>query len=144
MERRFDKEQTNFCFLSNCCSGNAFFIFLTTFSALQNICGKETGPLQISKAIKEKRRKEKIKQILNHRVNGEGFILTSGRIWKAIVLRHFNKVYRGELTVDDLVDILEIRYGVKYAQKRTLVKYPIEETLKYIAKVSNVQLRLPP
>lgn len=121
-----------------------FFYFVGGLDGIVNINERERDTLQLTSTIREKRRKEKVNCILNHRVDGESFIATSGRIWKAIVLRHFNQVYRGELTVDELVDILEKRYGVKYVQKRSLVKYPIQETLKYIAKISKIELKLPP
>lgn len=84
---------------------------------------------------KEKRRKQ-VEKILNHQVKGEVYIITPGRLWKAIVLKYFNKVQRGELSVKELVKLLETKYGVKYAQKHNLVRYPIEDCLKYIAKVS--------
>lgn len=91
---------------------------------------------------KTDKKQEKIEKILNHPVQGEAYILTQGRIWKAIVLRYFNKINKGELTIDELVQQLESRYGVKYAQKHSLVRFPVEECLRYISKISNTPLNL--
>lgn len=88
---------------------------------------------------KQKKRKEMLVTILNHQVQGEAFILTEGIIWKSIVLNHFNKVKRGEITVEQLVVILEQKYNVKYTQKHSLVKYPIQEMINYIAKVTKTR-----
>lgn len=88
------------------------------------------------------KKQELIEKILSHPVQGEVYIITQGRIWKSVVLRHFNKVHKGELTVDDLVQQLESRYGVKYAQKHSLVRYPVAECLRYISKISNTPLEL--
>ncbi|WP_282156329.1 hypothetical protein [Cytobacillus gottheilii] len=90
----------------------------------------------------EERKIKLIEQILNHSVYGEAYIVTTPRKWKMIVLNHFNKVQRGDLIVSDLMDILEDKYSVVYSQKRSLVRYPIEECLKYIAKVANKPLEL--
>ncbi|MFT9497790.1 MULTISPECIES: hypothetical protein [Bacillota] len=93
------------------------------------------------RVVEEKKRKL-IEKILNHPVQGEVYILTQGRIWKALVLKHFSKVQKGEITILELVEILEKRYAVKYTQKYSLIQYPIEECLKYIAKVANKPLEL--
>ncbi|MEG6533258.1 MULTISPECIES: hypothetical protein [Bacillati] len=85
---------------------------------------------------KQMKRRKLLKQILNHQVQGEAFIITEGMTWKSIVLNHFNKVQRGELTIEQLVVLLEKRYNVKYAQKHSLVRYPIQEMIDYIAKVT--------
>jgi hypothetical protein len=60
--------------------------------------------------------------------------------WNALVLRYFNKVKRGELSIVELVTLLETKGGVKYQQKHSLVRYPIEELIHYIAKLSNQNL----
>ncbi|KZE67969.1 hypothetical protein AWM68_17505 [Fictibacillus phosphorivorans] len=84
----------------------------------------------------EKRKLKMIEDILNHPVPGEVYIETSGRIWKELVLRHFNKLERKELTLMELVKWLETKESVKYSQKYELVKYPIIECIKYISKVT--------
>lgn len=90
--------------------------------------------------FKQARRKKLLNQILNHQVQGEAFILTDAITWKGIVLKHFKKIQSGQMTVEELVVQLETKYGVKYTQKHSLVKYPIEEFLKYIAKVTKQPL----
>jgi len=87
-------------------------------------------------------RKEMMDKIIQHTVQGEVYILTPGRVWKSLVINHFNKVKRGELTVDELIIKLE-NSGVKYGQKHHLVKYPVTECLKYISKVTKQSLELP-
>ena len=91
----------------------------------------------------DKDKKQKlINRIINHQVQGEAYIITTGHIWKSMVLKQFNKVQRGEMSVLDLVNWLEIKGGVKFAQKHQLVRYPVEECLKYIAKISKKNLNL--
>jgi hypothetical protein len=92
------------------------------------------------KVLGQEKKREKIEKILNHTVQGEVYIRTQGRTWKMIVLNHFNKIQKGEITIMDLVHILETKYAVIYTQKHSLVRYPIEECLNYIAKVSNKTL----
>lgn len=87
-------------------------------------------------------RKAMVEKIINHSVQGEVYILSPGRVWKSLVLNHFNKVKRGELSVNELVIHLE-KCGVKYAQKHHLVKYPVIECLMYISKVTKQSLLLP-
>jgi hypothetical protein len=95
------------------------------------------------KVLDKEKKKKKIEQILNHTVQGEVYILTQGRTWKLIVLNHFNnKFQKGEMTLIELVQLLETKYSVKYTQKHSLVKYPIEECLQYIARISNKTLEL--
>jgi hypothetical protein len=89
----------------------------------------------------EKEKTQKLtEKVLNHQVQGEVYILTQGRIWKAIVLRYFNKVQRKEMTVMELVQILETKFAVKYTQKHSLIRYPVEACLKFIAKIANKPL----
>lgn len=91
----------------------------------------------LEKLYVDKKKKDLIEKILNHRVQGEGYITTSGRVWKALVLKHFNKIHCGELTLDALVFLLELKEGVIYSENRNLVKYPIQECLIYISKICN-------
>jgi hypothetical protein len=94
------------------------------------------------KVIDKEKKREKIEKIMNHTVQGEVYILTQGRTWKMIVLNHFNRIQKGEMTLMELVQILESKYSVKYTQRHSLVRYPIEECLQYIAKISNKTLEL--
>lgn len=87
-------------------------------------------------------RREMIEKIINHSVSGEVYILTPGRVWKSLVLKHFNKIKRGELSVDELLVFLESKCGVKYGQKHHLVKYPISEFLLYISKTTKQTIEL--
>lgn len=85
--------------------------------------------------VLKKRKKEKIEKVLNHSIPGEGYILTPARTWKLIVLYYFNKVHRQELSVDNLLRLLK-EHGVQFGQKDSLVRYPVQECLRYIAKIS--------
>lgn len=96
--------------------------------------------IMLDKESQKEKRKKLINQVLNHNVPGEVFILTKAYIWKPIVLNHFNKIQRGEMTITQLMEVLEKKYGVKYGQKHSLVRYPIEEYLKYIAKIAKTSL----
>ncbi|MFC0273616.1 hypothetical protein ACFFIX_19680 [Metabacillus herbersteinensis] len=89
----------------------------------------------------EKRRNEKIESVLNHQVQGESFIQSPSREWKKIVLNHFNKIYRNELSLAELLTVLKTR-GIIFSQKESLVQYPIKECLEYIAKVSKIEIKL--
>lgn len=93
------------------------------------------------KELEIKRRKEKIEQILNHKVEGEGFINAAPSIWKKIILLHFNKVSRGEMTVEQLISLLESK-GVTFNQSKQLIRFPVIHCLEYIAKISKTKLEL--
>ncbi|QCJ45583.1 hypothetical protein FAY30_27010 (plasmid) [Bacillus sp. S3] len=80
--------------------------------------------------------------ILNRQFQGEVYIMTSGIIWKSLVLKNFNKIKRGELSLDELVLQLELKGGVKYAQKHSIVGYPIQECLHFIAKVTKQTIEI--
>lgn len=92
--------------------------------------------------LDEKKRREMTESILKRHFQGEVYILTPGKIWKTLVLRYFNKVKRGELSVEQLVILLESKGGVRYAQKHSLVRYPIEECLSFIAKITKQTLEI--
>lgn len=89
--------------------------------------------------LNDKRKREKIEKILNHSVTGEGYILTAPRIWKEIVLRNFNRVQRNELSIGEVIDLLESE-GVRFNQSKALIFYPVNECLQYIATVANISL----
>lgn len=87
-------------------------------------------------------RREMIEKIITHSVSGEVYILTPGRVWKSLVLKYFNKVKGGELSVDELIIQLENKCGVKYGQKHHLVKYPVTECLIYISKITKQSIEI--
>lgn len=89
---------------------------------------------------RDTKKREKVEKILNHQVQGEVYIQTPGRIWKALVLKNFNKFQSGELGIMELIEYLETKGGVKFNQKHSIVRYPIEECLQYIAKIANKPL----
>lgn len=86
-----------------------------------------------SESIEKRKRQQLLQKILNRQVTGEAYITTSATVWKSITLKHFNKIMRKEMTVPQLLDLLE-RKGVVFNQKREIIVYPIREFLMYIAK----------
>jgi hypothetical protein len=86
-----------------------------------------------------KKQQELIDKILLHRVDGESYISTDGRIWKWILLTRFLEIHRGEMTVEKLLTVLQ-QQGVRFNQSIQLVEYPVRNCLHYIAKVTNKQL----
>ncbi|RHW36060.1 hypothetical protein D1B31_18450 [Neobacillus notoginsengisoli] len=91
---------------------------------------------------KESKRQKITEAIFNRQYQGEVYILTPGRVWKSLVIKHFNKVKRGELSLDELVLLLETKGGVKFAQKHSLVRYPIKECLYFIAKMTKQDIEV--
>lgn len=90
----------------------------------------------IDEYIKQKKKKEMIEKILNHSVNGESYFKTPAKIWKAVVLRKFNAVYKNEISVHDLIEILK-KEGIEFTQNDKFIYYPVNELLVYIGKLSN-------
>ncbi|MCM3092202.1 MULTISPECIES: hypothetical protein [unclassified Cytobacillus] len=88
------------------------------------------------KKREEEQKKRLVEKVLSYQYQGEVYILTHGRIWKSLVLKYFKKVDSGELSIEQLLQLLEEKGGVKYGQSYKLVRYPIEECLNYIAKLS--------
>lgn len=82
---------------------------------------KEGVALTNKELVERKKRQETLRNIINHRVIGEGYITTSASVWKSIVLKYFNKVYRNEMNVSHIMEILE-RQGVVFNQQRELIK----------------------
>lgn len=81
---------------------------------------------------------EKMERILNHSYPGEGYINGPPIVWKKLVLYHFNKVKRDEITLSELLQKLQ-QSGVTFNQSDSLVKYPVIKCLEYIAKTSKVE-----
>lgn len=77
-----------------------------------------------------------IESVLNKKVYGESYLEGD---WKNIVLRHFNKIYANEMTVSELVQLLP-RYGVQFKQNQKLIKYPIQELLEFIGRLSKKEI----
>ncbi|MBE7122942.1 hypothetical protein CN931_14485 [Bacillus sp. AFS054943] len=94
---------------------------------------------QVEKALKEKKRQQKFDMVFNHSVQGEGYILSPSHKWKTIVLQNFNKIQRNEMTVEQLVDLLE-KEGVEFTQHKSLINFPVLECLNYIAKISGTKI----
>lgn len=90
----------------------------------------------------ERVRNQKIESILNKRVEGEAFIETPPYEWKLLLIRYFNRFQRKEISIDQLLIKLKDD-GVVFLQKDSLVKYPVIECLKQIAKVSKKEIELP-
>ncbi|MCM3441428.1 hypothetical protein AB3Z07_28330 (plasmid) [Metabacillus halosaccharovorans] len=86
-----------------------------------------------------KKKAEKRELILNHQVDGEAYILSSTYKWKNIVLINFKKIKREEMTLEQIIKKLR-EEGIEFSQSDKLVKYPVIECLKFIAKISKVDL----
>lgn len=92
--------------------------------------------LTFEKKRDEDQRKKLVEKVLSHQYQGEVYMLTLGRIWKSLVLKYYKKVDKGEISIEQLVLLLEKKGGVKYGQSYKLVRYPIEECLNYIDKLA--------
>ncbi|MCU1808265.1 hypothetical protein NVV31_23115 [Cytobacillus firmus] len=92
--------------------------------------------LTFEKKRDEDQRKKLVDKVLSHQYQGEVYILTPGRIWKSLVLKYYQKVDKGEISIEQLVLLLEEKGGVKYGQSYKLVRYPIEECWNYIDKLA--------
>lgn len=86
-----------------------------------------------------KERNKKTELILSYQVTGEAYISTDSREWKRIVLNHFNRIQRCDITLNQLLNIMKNK-GVVFSQHDSLVKYPVKECLEFIAKVSDSTL----
>lgn len=96
---------------------------------------------QMERHLQKKRKQEKLDMIYNHAVQGEGYFQSPSSYWKNIVVQHFNRIQRKEMTVEQLVNFLE-KEEIKFSQPKSLIQYPVVECLKYIAKVSGENLEL--
>ncbi|WP_324664701.1 hypothetical protein [Bacillus cereus] len=83
--------------------------------------------------IEEKQKRELLEMIFNRPIKGEGYIHGSSYKWKQIVFQHYNKIKRKEITIEELIKILQ-KEGVHFSQPSSLVTYPIIEFIKHIAK----------
>ena len=90
---------------------------------------------------KMKERAKKTELILSYQVTGEAYIATDSSEWKHIVLNHFNRVQRGDNTLNQLLSIMKHK-GVVFSQHDSLVKYPVKECLEYIAKITDSTLEM--
>lgn len=105
-------------------------------------CVNMGGYTMLSKeSVEKKKRQETLQKILNHQVVGEIYISTSPSVWKSLTLKYFNKIYRKEMDIIELMDTLE-KQGIIFNQKRTLVIYPIREYLYYIAKETKKEIKI--
>ncbi|WP_426981338.1 hypothetical protein [Bacillus pseudomycoides] len=86
------------------------------------------------KHIKEKRRKEKIEKIFNHRIKGDSYFQCSSDVWKHIAFENYNKIKRKEMNIEQLIMLMK-KEGIHFTQHQPLIKYPIIDFLKYIAKI---------
>ncbi|MFD1736105.1 hypothetical protein ACFSCX_05955 [Bacillus salitolerans] len=90
------------------------------------------------KRIKREKMKERI---LHHHVEGESYIKGSPLVWKELVLTHFNKIKRKEMTFQELITLLK-KNGIEFAQNESLVHYPLKSYLHYIAKETKSELEI--
>lgn len=95
----------------------------------------------LEKQLEEKKRQQKMDRIFNHAVNGEAYFHSPSYKWKSIVLQHFNKIQRKEMSIEQLVSLLE-KEGIQFAQSKSLIRYPVIDCLKHIAKISGSNLDL--
>ncbi|MFF1994377.1 hypothetical protein ACFVWC_24575 [Bacillus mycoides] len=55
---------------------------------------------QMERDLQKKRKQEKLDMIYNHAVQGEGYFQSPSYYWKGIVVQHFNRIQRKEMTVE--------------------------------------------
>ncbi|EJR95119.1 MULTISPECIES: hypothetical protein [Bacillus cereus group] len=84
--------------------------------------------------LKEKHRREKLEQIFNRTIKGESYFQCDSFRWKNIVFKHYNKIKRKEMSIEQLVSIIQ-KEGIAFTQHPSLITYPIIDFIKYIAKI---------
>ncbi|KAA0806748.1 hypothetical protein [Bacillus sp. AY2-1] len=83
--------------------------------------------------VGETKRREKLEMIFNYPVKGETYFHGPSYKWKQVVFQHYSKIIQKEMTVEELIIILQ-RENVHFTQSSSLVTYPIIEFIKLIAK----------
>lgn len=84
--------------------------------------------------FREKQRREKMENIFNKPIRGESYFLCSSFKWKNIVFQQYNKIKQQELSIEQLISLLE-RKEISFGQNRTLIHYPIVAFLEHIATI---------
>ncbi|MEC5240683.1 hypothetical protein [Bacillus mycoides] len=84
--------------------------------------------------MKEKQRREKIEIIFSHTVKGESYFHGSSYKWKNIVYQNYNRIQQKELEIEQIISEIE-KEGIRFAQHRSLIHYPVIDFVNYIAKV---------
>ncbi|MGX1266631.1 hypothetical protein RKD55_004575 [Rossellomorea marisflavi] len=82
-------------------------------------------------------RQEKIDKVLQHQVERE-FMLDHPTLWKKVVLLHFNQIYRKEIGMRELIQLMKEKGVSSERFSDTLWKYPITELLEFIADLSGI------
>ncbi|MDR4329271.1 hypothetical protein [Bacillus pseudomycoides] len=83
--------------------------------------------------LKEKHRREKLEQIFNRIIKGQSYFQCSSFQWKSIVFKHYNKIKRKEMSIEQLILIIQ-KEGIQFTQHPSLIQYPIIDFLNHIAK----------
>ncbi|UAL49826.1 hypothetical protein K7887_22160 (plasmid) [Sutcliffiella horikoshii] len=97
--------------------------------------------ITLEKRMENDKKNEKIERIINHTYVGEGYINGSQKVWKKVVLYHFNQVARKQISITALIERLK-EVGITFNQDEKLVRYPVIDCLEYIAKISKINLDL--
>lgn len=71
---------------------------------LQN---NQKGCFYYEKYNRRKTKTELLEIIFNRPIKGEGYIHGSSYKWKQIVFQHYNKIKRKEITIEELIKILQ-------------------------------------
>lgn len=82
-------------------------------------------------------RNTKIHQVLTHKTSHDD-MFDDPNSWKKVVLLHFNQIYRKEIGMQELVQILQENGVSSTTFSDTLWKYPIRELLEFIAIISDI------
>ncbi|OOZ79380.1 hypothetical protein BHL35_15490 [Bacillus cereus] len=85
--------------------------------------------------VGETKRREKLEVIFNYPIKGETYFHGPSYKWKQVVFQHYSKIKQKEMTVEELIIILQ-KEDVHFTQSSSLVTYPIIEFIKHIAKNS--------
>ncbi|MED4653507.1 hypothetical protein [Bacillus pseudomycoides] len=91
--------------------------------------------------MKEKHRKEKLAKIFNRSINGECYFQCPPSYWKNIVFKHYNKIKRKEMNIEQLILLIQ-KEGIRFTQHPSLMTYPLTDFVKYIAKVCNETIEI--
>ncbi|MBP1931841.1 hypothetical protein [Ammoniphilus resinae] len=102
---------------------------------------RERNQAQAEQIKEEKTKKEMREEVMKKRINGESFFISSREEWRNAVIRHYNKVHKKEITVDQLCDLM-LSEGIEINQNKKLMSYPVTELLQVIAKMLKHELVL--
>ncbi|WP_052947923.1 hypothetical protein [Aneurinibacillus tyrosinisolvens] len=106
----------------------------------------EIARIQREKTLKEnkqhkseKERQKMREEVMKRKIDGESYFTSSKEEWRSFVIANYNKIHRGEMTVEQLCDLM-LKNEIGFNQSKKIMEYPVGELIKYIAKQLNHKL----